>query len=52
MAKPKMYGMTKPYNKNLWRGIGKSKKTNPRPREQKRNLVADRLAANKEEAKE
>ena len=52
MAKPNMYGMTKPYNPNLWRGMAKRKKTSPRPREQKRNLVADRLPAKKEEAKE
>ena len=50
MAKPNMYGMTKPYNPNLWRG--KQKKTYPRPREKMRNPLADSLPAKKEEAKE
>ena len=52
MAKPRMYGMIKPYNPKLWRGMNRRKKNSPRPREQKRNLVADRQDIKKEESRE
>ena len=47
MGKPRMLGMTKPYNPKLWRGAKDRRKNRPRPRE-KPPTVAGRTAKRKE----